>query len=173
MKIKLVLLTTLLAFGSIGLVHSKTVSDVKDSNSVYARPSFETGTIARLATRPSLDSSRYSYLSGAYSPGATEWGAIAYSYSTGAYGFSYDHDTQQEAVNAAVEACDEASSEDDCKAVVWFRNSCGAFANATGADPGYGWGVGDTQQEASAVALAECRKRGTGCKIVRWQCTTR
>lgn len=169
MKIKLVLLTTLVAFGSIGLGQSKTVSDLNGSKSVYARPSFETATIERPAASPTLASSRYSYLSGADSLSADEWGALAYSYSTGAYGFSYDHDTQQEAINAAVEACDE----DDCKAVVWFRNSCGAFANATGNDPGYGWGIGDDKDEASAVALSECRKRGTGCKIVRWQCTTR
>jgi serine/threonine-protein kinase len=168
MKIKLILLT-LVAFGSIGLVHSKTVSDVNDSRSAYAQPSFETGTIEKPVARPSLGSSSDSYLSASDSLSADEWGAFAYSFSTGAYGFSYDHDTQQEAINAAVDECDA----DDCKAQVWFRNSCGAFANATGDDPGYGWGIGNDKDEASAVALSECRKRGTGCKLIKWVCTTR
>jgi hypothetical protein len=54
--------------------------------------------------------------------------------------------------------------------VVWFVNSCGAFAKGTSA---YGWGIGGTRAAAEERALAECRKRGGGCRIQVWACTTR
>jgi serine/threonine-protein kinase len=94
------------------------------------------------------------------------WGSIAYSTSTGRYGFAYDYPTQSQAINAAVERCRVR----DCKAVVWFANSCGAFAKGDGA---YGWGIGDSRAVAESKALAECRKRGGGCHIIQWTCTTR
>jgi serine/threonine protein kinase, bacterial len=94
------------------------------------------------------------------------WGALAYSDSTGRYGFAYDYASQAQAINAAVERCKAR----DCRGVVWFRNSCGAFAKGNGA---YGWGIGDSRGLAEAKALAECRKRGGGCRIIQWACTSR
>jgi hypothetical protein len=94
------------------------------------------------------------------------WGAIAYSTATGRYGFAYDYPTQSQAINSAVESCRAR----DCRAVVWFVNSCGAFARGDGA---YGWGIGDSRGIAESKALAECRKRGGGCRIIQWTCTTR
>lgn len=99
-------------------------------------------------------------------PVTGRWGAIAYSYATGKYGLTYDYATQAQAINSAVERCKAA----DCKAVVWFENSCGAFSRGTRA---YGWGIGQTRALAEANALAECRKRGGNCGIVAWACTTR
>ena len=95
-----------------------------------------------------------------------KWGAIAYSTSTHRYGVAYDYGTQAQAINSAVERC----RVNDCKAVVWFKNSCGAFAQGTNA---YGWGLGNVRAEAEAKALAECRKHGGGCHVVAWSCTTR
>lgn len=95
----------------------------------------------------------------------TLWGAIAYSTSTHAYGFGYNQPSQAAAINVAVEKC----NEDDCKAVVWFHNSCGAFA--IGDRAAYGWGIDSEKEEAQEKALSECRKAGTGCKIVQWVCT--
>jgi hypothetical protein len=99
-------------------------------------------------------------------PARDNWGAIAYSTSTGRYGFAYDYASQAQAVNSAVERCKAR----DCQAVVWFVNSCGAFAKG---DSAYGWGIGNTRAIAESKALAECRKRGGGCHIVQWTCTTR
>jgi len=81
-------------------------------------------------------------------------------------GQAYDHPTQAKAINFAVESCKSR----DCKAMVWFRNACGAFAKG---DQGSGWGTGKKPAEAQENALAECRKRGGGCRIVTWVCTTR
>lgn len=95
-----------------------------------------------------------------------KWGAIAYSTSTGRYGIAYDYGTQAQAINSAVERCRVG----DCKAVVWFKNSCGAFAQGNNA---YGWGLGGARAEAEAKALAECRKHGGNCRVVAWSCTSR
>ena len=94
------------------------------------------------------------------------WGALAYSSSTGRYGYGYDYATKQEAVDAAEDRC----GEDDCEAVVWFYNGCGAFAAGRG---GTGWAVGDSKQAVQAKALRECNKRGSNCQIVGWACTSR
>jgi len=94
------------------------------------------------------------------------WGAIAYSYSTGRYGSSYDYPTQAQAINSAVERC----RVNDCKAVVWFESGCGSFAVGNRAS---GWAVGHSRAEAESKALAECRKRGGNCRIVAWACTSR
>ena len=94
------------------------------------------------------------------------WGAIAYSTRTGRWGAVYNYATQAKAVNAAVVRC----GADDCQAVVWFRNGCGAFAKGRGA---YGWGLGATRAEAEEKALAACRQRGPYCGVVSWSCTSR
>ena len=82
--------------------------------------------------------------------------ALAYSYENGAYS------SQDQAINAAVDKCVRRG----CKAVVWFHNGCGAFAKGSGGS--YGWGIGDDRAEAASKALAECRKRGEGCRNVEW-----
>ena len=94
------------------------------------------------------------------------WGAIAYSTATGSYGFSYDQETQADAINIAVENC----TGDDCKAVVWFHNSCGAFAKGT--QGAYGWGIDTDRDEAKEKAMAACRTRGAQCHIVQSVCTS-
>ncbi|HJQ23609.1 MAG TPA: DUF4189 domain-containing protein [Blastocatellia bacterium] len=95
------------------------------------------------------------------------WGAIAYSYSTGRYGTAYDYATQDQAINSAVERC----RANDCKAVVWFERGCGSFA--VGYNRVSGWAIGNSRAEAESKALAECRKRGGGCHIIAWACTSR
>jgi serine/threonine-protein kinase len=94
------------------------------------------------------------------------WGALAYSYETGRYGFAYDYRTKDEATDSAVGHC----GVDDCKAVVWFRNGCGAFAKG---DNAFGWGIGDDKKDAQEKALAACREHGDGCRVIEWACTTR
>lgn len=99
-------------------------------------------------------------------PARDNWGAIAYSTSTGRTAYSYDFATQAGAINYAVERCGAR----DCRAVVWFVNGCGAFAKG---DNSTGWGVGTSRATAESNALAECRKRGGGCRTLQWTCTTR
>lgn len=94
------------------------------------------------------------------------WGAIAYSESTGRYGYVYDFASQADAINSAVTRCGVR----DCRAVVWFKNSCAALAKG---GTNYGYGIGATRALAESTALAECRKRGGGCRVIQWVCTSR
>jgi hypothetical protein len=94
------------------------------------------------------------------------WGAISYSDSTGRWGTSYDYRRESIAINAAVESC----GVEDCKAVIWFRNSCGALAKGNG---GKGWASHPRKHVAQNRAIAECRKRASGCRVIAWSCTTR
>jgi len=87
--------------------------------------------------------------------GTHDYGAIAYSSSTEAYGWSNKRDTQEEAENAALEQCGKRAS--DCEIEVWFDQKCGAVA-AGGNWVGSGWG--DTQRQAESEALKVCRQGG-------------
>jgi hypothetical protein len=91
---------------------------------------------------------------------------MAYSESTGRVTYVYDYASQADAINSAVERCGVR----DCRAVVWFKNSCAAFAKG---GTNYGYSIGETRAVAESKALAECRKRGGGCRIVQWVCTSR
>ncbi|RMF21184.1 MAG: DUF4189 domain-containing protein [Cyanobacteria bacterium J083] len=100
------------------------------------------------------------------------YGAIAYSPSTRSHGYSYDYSTQQAAQNRALRECESYSGKGDCRILVWFKNACGALAQADNGAAGSGWGV--TQALAESYALRSCREYGgQGCKISRWVCTSR
>ena len=97
---------------------------------------------------------------------ADNYGAIAYSPSTKANGYSYDYPSRAAAENNAMSRCDA----EDCKIVMWFREACGAVA--AGAD-GYGASWASTRSQAEAKAIAECGKYTSGCATAVWTCTTR
>jgi hypothetical protein len=90
-----------------------------------------------------------------------KFAAIAYSTTTGKYGFSFDFSNLSDARKRAVQQC----KAKDARVVVWASN--GYCALATGKDRKYGWGFGDTAAQAEAHALAECKKRTTECKILQ------
>jgi len=96
------------------------------------------------------------------------YGAIAYSKSTGTYGYSYDYASRSEAEQAALSHC----KRDDCEIKSWFKNSCGALAKAGNGALGYSWAAAN-RQEAESIALEQCRKRGSNCRILCWACTSR
>lgn len=96
------------------------------------------------------------------------YGAIAYSKSTGNYGYSHDYSSRSQAEQAALGECKSG----DCQIKCWFKNSCGALAKAGNGALGYSWAASD-RQEAERVALEQCRQRGSNCHIVCWACTTR
>jgi serine/threonine-protein kinase len=96
------------------------------------------------------------------------YGAIAYSPSTGAHGWAYDYGSRAAAEQVALSNCGQHA--DDCVVPIWFRNACGALA--VGAD-GYGSGWGSNRNLAERYALQSCRKYTSGCWIKRWACTTR
>jgi hypothetical protein len=97
------------------------------------------------------------------------YGAIAYSPSTGAHGWAYDHASRSAAESAALGNC--RSHARDCVVPIWFRNGCGALAVGTG--NGYGSGWGTSRSIAEGYALQVCRKHTQNCAIRRWACTSR
>jgi serine/threonine-protein kinase len=96
------------------------------------------------------------------------FGAIAYSPRTGADGWAKDHPSRRAAERAALSGCREHA--EDCRAVVWFKNGCGALAISAKV---YGWGWGTTQALADAEAMRACGKHASGCKVKRQVCTAR
>lgn len=98
---------------------------------------------------------------------ADQFGAIAYSTATSANGWAKDHASRQAAERAAVKGCSQHAR--DCKAVLWFKNGCGALAISAKA---YGWGWGTTQKLADAEAIKACSKHAKNCKVTQQVCTT-
>jgi hypothetical protein len=96
------------------------------------------------------------------------YGAIAYSPSTGAHGWSTDYPSRGEAETVALQNCGKHAG--DCTVPIWFRNACGALAVGSG---GYGSGWGTSRQLAENYARQTCRKFTGNCQIRRWVCTTR
>lgn len=96
------------------------------------------------------------------------FGAIAYSPSSGAIGWAYDYSSRGAAERAARRACSRRGR--GCRGAVWFRNACGALA--TGPNGwGSGWGV--TRALAEKWARRTCSKHTSNCRVIRWVCTTR
>lgn len=99
---------------------------------------------------------------------AESYGAIAYSPSTKSYGWAHDFGSQNEAENAAKEACYDRA--DDCQVAVWFRDACGAVAAGStgwGAD----WGVDKRQARRKALAQCESVNGNANCQIIHAQCS--
>ena len=92
------------------------------------------------------------------------YGATAYSPTSDATGISWDHATEQEALNAAVAACNEQSAgANDCEPLTSNSNNCGAIAVGKG---GAGAGWGEDKPAAEAQALAGCSElEGGQCKV--------
>lgn len=99
------------------------------------------------------------------------FGAISFSQSTRANGYSYDYKTKEAAQTAANRQCESYSGAGDCKSVIWFKNACGALATDPNGAYGSGWSA--NRSEAESIALNSCGQYSNQCKVVRWACTTR
>jgi hypothetical protein len=95
------------------------------------------------------------------------WGAIAYSDSTGRSGTSYNYPSVGAAERRALDGCGEV----DCKTVLTIANACGALAIADNGS--WGTGLAQSRDQAERYALHHCRSRGGGCTIKCWACTSR
>ena len=92
--------------------------------------------------------------------------AIAYSFSTGFHGSSWNHYTAQNALRNAMENCNRP----DCKIMAWSTNSCTALAVSTLERKGKtAWNV--DRQKAEDSALQECnRDFNNTCHLVASAC---
>jgi len=95
------------------------------------------------------------------------YGAIAYSPSSGAYGYSYDDATRAAAEATALEECGKNGK--GCKSALWFKNACGGLA--IGKDS---WASerGDDKQTAERKSLESCKARTSDCSLVGAICAT-
>lgn len=100
----------------------------------------------------------------------TNFGAIAYSDSTGAYGWAYNYDSRQGAERAAIGFCRDTEDEaQDCRVLAWFNGACGALA--IDPDGPYGADWGRTRQDAATKALVVCRESGgEACEVEQVVC---
>ena len=96
------------------------------------------------------------------------YGAIAYSPSDGARGWSFDYSSRAAAEQRAVSECSQHGR--GCKVILWFRNACGALAIGSN---GYGSGWGTDESIADRYALETCAKYTSNCSVVRRVCTRR
>lgn len=88
--------------------------------------------------------------------GADSYGAIAYSPSTDAYGYSYGHVSRAQAEDDAMSECRHAGGDSDCEITIWFRNACGSLA--TDGKGSYGTDWAETKADAEAKAMAYCHQ---------------
>ncbi len=93
-----------------------------------------------------------------------DFGAIAYSPSTGAAGWSYNYATRDAAENRALRECESSSGKGDCFVAVWVRDAWASLARA--ANLAYGWAWNTDKCTAQINALQECSQRGLDCSLV-------
>ena len=94
------------------------------------------------------------------------YGAIAYSVSSGAWGYSEEYASRNHAQSRAVKEC----RMKDCAIAAWFYNSCGALASS--ANGSWGGAQGIDEPRARQNAQARCAKEGgRNCQIVFSRCS--
>jgi hypothetical protein len=93
---------------------------------------------------------------------AQNWGAIAYSPTTHATGYTWDAVSEVDAELRALEFCDQNAG--DCVSAITFQNACGAVAAGDGKGWGADWGI--DEEIAQDTALQACYAHGNKtCEI--------
>jgi Domain of unknown function (DUF4189) len=103
---------------------------------------------------------------GATSASAENFGAIAFSQSSGAVGYSFDYRSRGSAEEHALQECGRG-----CRVVLWFKDACAAIA--VGSGNGYGTGWATTRGGAESIAMNNCNENASNCGVNRWVCTSR
>jgi hypothetical protein len=95
------------------------------------------------------------------------WGAIAYSKTDKAYGYSYEMEDEQSARQVALTNCRKHGT--NCVLETVFNRTCAAVA--AGGDR-VGWGTAPTRDAAEQRAMTECSRTGAkGCEVQTWVCS--
>lgn len=98
-----------------------------------------------------------------------QYGSIAFSRSTLAYGVGVDYANQAAADRKAANECEKSSGNDDCKVVVQFKNGCGAV---TLGDKAYGIGSGPDPAATLLGGIEDCLKYTDNCRLLKMACTS-
>jgi serine/threonine-protein kinase len=94
------------------------------------------------------------------------FGAIAYSPSSGSYGYSDRYPDREQAESRANKEC----GRNDCVAATWFFGHCGALA--TSSNGAWGSDQDTSEQKAQSLAQARCTSQGgTNCVILVSHCS--
>lgn len=105
----------------------------------------------------------------------TTYGALAIDKANGfSYGWANDYPTSAEAEQKALEEC--AYKGGNCTVVLSYSGTgCAAYRTIDGnVGNAYGWGLGNTKEEADRIAIAECLKRSNGKQPTNfvWSCNS-
>ena len=89
----------------------------------------------------------------------------------GAWGATWNYDTQQSAEVKADEICRDNNGT-NCRAVIWARNACLALAETTDRDGGFGWAWNESRDSARTEALRSCQSSNPSatCRIAHQRC---
>jgi len=100
-----------------------------------------------------------------------QFGAIAFSPSTGAYGYSFDYSSRNEAERRAIAECKARDGGGDCATEIWFYDNCAALA--VGASTARHAAYAADKAAASRRALEACKGRngGAACEIKASVCS--
>ncbi|MCB8836057.1 DUF4189 domain-containing protein [Aurantimonas sp. VKM B-3413] len=101
------------------------------------------------------------------SPAFAGYGAIAYSQSSGAFGFSHDYPSRRAAERRALSECSARSR--GCRTAIWFTKACGAVA--VGHRGGWGSAWGSSPRVASRKALGQCARHTSNCSVLVTHCS--
>lgn len=88
------------------------------------------------------------------------YSAVAYSSSTGRYGYSYNCASLERASARAIAECNAA----DASVRIWTKN--GHIAIVRGSGSAIGWGYAPDEATARQLALEHCLKRSSYARIV-------
>ena len=95
-----------------------------------------------------------------------DFGALAYSPSTGRCEGAFGYDSAEDALYAAQANCGYR----DCVGMAWFENSCGALAMASNGEISSSHGR-SSEVIARESAIYECYRKGSGCRVICWACS--
>ena len=89
----------------------------------------------------------------------------------GAWGATWNYDTQQSAEVRAVEICRENNGT-NCRSVIWTRNACIALAETSKRDGGFGWAWDESRDSARSQSLRSCQSSNpaASCRIAHQRC---
>ncbi|MEV0249194.1 DUF4189 domain-containing protein [Nocardia sp. NPDC050712] len=119
---------------------------------------FGVGVVARVVVTAALAAGVSTVAAGPATAKSDDWGAIAYSPSSGETGWGRNYSTKKRAERAALETCKKS----DCKVLLNFVNKCGAAARAK--DGSWSLGRGSTNAEANANAVRAATGRNPQIK---------
>jgi serine/threonine-protein kinase len=94
---------------------------------------------------------------------AEQYLAIAFSQSSGAYGYYHRAASRDRAEEGALQECGPG-----CEVVIWARDACAALA--VGRGNGYGTFWSTDENGVANGAVAECEKTASGCEFKVMTC---